>query len=164
MPITAIDEKDLFFMREALKEALKAGEEDEVPVGAVVVVGDTIVSRGHNQTEKLNDATAHAEMIALTSAANYLGNWRLQNATVYVTIEPCIMCASAMVLSRVKKIVFGARDPKFGGCGSIFDIANDRRLNHRITVVEGVLKEEAVALLQKFFKKKRKKGAGRGTW
>lgn len=148
---------DEFYMREALKEALKAGEENEVPIGCVVVVNGHIISRGHNQTEQLKDATAHAEMIALTSAANYLGNWRLQNATVYATIEPCIMCASAMVLSRVKKIVFGARDPKFGGCGSIFNIAHDKRLNHRITVVEGVLEKEAAELLKKFFKKKRTK-------
>jgi len=148
-------------MREALNEALKAGEENEVPIGCVVVIDGHVISRGHNQTEKLNDATAHAEMIALTSAANYLGNWRLQNATVYVTIEPCIMCASAMVLSRVKRIVFGARDPKFGGCGSIFDIANDKRLNHRITVAEGVLKEEAVEMMKNFFKKKRKKAGAR---
>ncbi len=148
---------DVFFMREALKEAQRAFDEDEVPVGAVVVVSNRIISRGHNQTQRLNDATAHAEMIALTSAANYLGNWRLQNATVYVTIEPCIMCAGAMVLSRVKRIVFGAADAKFGGAGSIVNLLNDKRLNHRVKVATGILEDEAAALLKTFFKKNRKK-------
>ncbi len=144
-------------MTEALKEAHRAFGEDEVPVGCVIVMDNRIISRGHNQTKRLQDATAHAEMIALTSAANYLHNWRLNKAKVYVTIEPCIMCAGALVLSRVKKVIFGAHDAKFGGCGSIVNLLNDKRLNHRIEVKSGVLSEEAELLLKEFFARKRKK-------
>ncbi|MEO0226070.1 MAG: tRNA adenosine(34) deaminase TadA [candidate division WOR-3 bacterium] len=152
---------DDYFMSEALKEAEKAFAEDEVPVGCIMVLDNRIISRGHNQIERLKDATAHAEMIALTSAANHLGNWRLKGVTVYVTIEPCIMCASALVLARVKKIIFGARDKKFGGCGSVFNIANERKLNHRIAVVEGICREKAERLMRDFFKKKRRKRSER---
>ncbi|UCC11769.1 MAG: tRNA adenosine(34) deaminase TadA [candidate division WOR-3 bacterium] len=150
---------DTFFMREAIKLAQKAFEEDEVPVGAVVVYKNQIIGRGHNQTEHLQDPTAHAEIIAITAAANALGSWRLEDVTVYTTIEPCIMCAGALVLARVKKIVFGARDEKFGGCGSIFDIVNEKKLNHQIDIEEGLLKEQAVGLMKEFFQKKREKTA-----
>lgn len=149
---------DQLFMHEALKEAKRAFDENEVPVGCVIVLNDRIISRGHNQTEQLKDATAHAEMIALTSAANYLGNWRLEKATVYTTIEPCIMCASALVLSRVKRVVYGAADAKFGGAGSIVNLLDDKRLNHRVAILPGILQNEAEQMMKEFFRKKRKKG------
>ncbi len=148
---------DTYYMREAIKLAQKAFEEDEVPVGAVAVYKNQIIGRGHNQTEHLQDPTAHAEIIAITAAANALGSWRLENVIVYTTIEPCIMCAGALVLARVKKIVFGARDEKFGGCGSIFNIVNETRLNHQIDIEEGLLKEQARGLMKEFFQKKREK-------
>ena len=148
---------DEVYMSEALKEARKAFEKEEVPVGAVVVHKGRIVARGHNQVECLKDPTAHAEMIALTSAANYLNSKWLNGASLYVTIEPCSMCAGAMVLSRIKNLYFGARDPKTGACGSITDIVNHKKLNHRIKVKSGILKEECGSLLVDFFKKKRTK-------
>ena len=146
-----------FFMKEALKEAQKAYEADEVPIGAVAVYKNQIIGRGHNRTEQLQDSTAHAEIIAITAAANALGSWRLENVDVYATIEPCIMCAGALVLARVKRIFFGARDEKFGGCGSVFNIANEQKLNHQIEVTEGLLKEQAASLMKAFFEKKREK-------
>jgi len=147
--------KHIRFMQEALKEAQKASREDEVPVGAVIVYKGKIISRGYNQVERLKDPTAHAEMIALTSAANYLGTKWLNGATLYVTIEPCSMCAGALVLARIKNLVYGPDDPKTGACGSVIDIANNRKLNHRIKVKKGVLAKECVYLLKEFFKKKR---------
>jgi tRNA(adenine34) deaminase len=150
---------DLFFMREALKQAQKAFEEDEVPVGAVAVYKNQIIGRGHNRTEHLQDPTAHAEIIAITAAANALGSWRLEDVIVYTTIEPCIMCAGALVLARVRKIVFGARDEKFGGCGSIFNIVGEAKLNHQVEVEKGLLKEQAIGLMKEFFQKKREKPA-----
>ncbi len=142
-------------MQGALKEAQKAFLEDEVPVGAVIVHNDRIIARGHNQIEQLKDPTAHAEMIALTSAAAYLGSKWLNSASLYVTIEPCSMCAGALVLARIKAIIYGADDPKTGACGSIVNIANNKKLNHRISVKKGVLKQECALLLKEFFKKKR---------
>ncbi len=142
-------------MREALKEAQKAFEEDEVPVGAVIVYKSKIIARGHNQVERLKDPTAHAEMLALTSASAYLNAKWLNDVSVYVTIEPCSMCAGAFVLARIKKIIYGADDPKTGACGSVVDIVNNKKLNHRIDVKKGILKEECGALLKDFFKKKR---------
>ena len=144
-------------MQEALKEARKAFTEDEVPVGAVIVSGGKIIGRGHNQIERLKDPTAHAEMIALTSAANYLNTKWLNQASLYVTIEPCSMCAGALVLARIKNIYFGAKDPKTGACGSVVNIINHKKLNHRIKVKSGILEEESASLLRDFFKKKRKK-------
>jgi len=146
-----------FFMTEALKEAEKAFSEDEVPIGAVAVYKNQIIGRGHNRTEALQDPTAHAEILAITAAANALNTWRLKDVEIYATIEPCIMCAGALVLARVKKIVFGARDEKFGGCGSVFNIVNEKKLNHQIEIVEGVLESDAVLLMKEFFKKKRNK-------
>jgi tRNA(adenine34) deaminase len=151
------DNLDEFYMSKALEEARRAFDEDEVPVGAVAVYKNRIIGRGHNQTEQLRDSTAHAEIIAITAAANALQSWRLQDVVIYCTIEPCIMCAGALVLARVKRIVFGARDKKFGGCGSIFDIVREKRLNHRIEVVEGVLEREAAGLMKEFFRMKRKR-------
>ncbi|MFA5145669.1 MAG: tRNA adenosine(34) deaminase TadA [Candidatus Omnitrophota bacterium] len=145
-----------FFMSEALKEARKAFEEDEVPVGAVVVSGGKIVARGHNQVERLKDPTAHAEMLAITSAANSLSTKWLNAATLYVTIEPCSMCAGALVLARIKNICFGAKDPKTGACGSVVHIVNNKKLNHRIKIHSGILEDECRAILKEFFKKKRK--------
>ena len=144
-------------MQEALKEARKAFEEDEVPVGAVVVYDGKVIARGHNQIERLKDPTAHAEMLALTSAANFLETKWLNDCSLYVTIEPCSMCAGALVLARIKDLYFGARDPKTGACGSIINIANHKRLNHRIKVKKGILEKESASLLKEFFKKKRKK-------
>ena len=144
-------------MGEALKEALKAFDADEVPVGAVIVCENKIIARAHNQVEQLKDPTAHAEMIAITQAANTLGCKWLQEAVLYVTIEPCSMCAGALVLSRIKEIVYGASDPKTGACGSVTNIVNSIKLNHRIKVKSGVLKEDCASLLTEFFKKKRHK-------
>jgi tRNA(adenine34) deaminase len=143
-------------MQEALKEAQKALAEDEVPVGAVVVYKDKIVGRAHNQVERLKDPTAHAEMLALTSATNYLNTKWLSGASIYVIIEPCSMCAGALVLARIKNLYFGAKDPKTGACGSVINIANHKELNHRIKVTEGILEEECAALLKEFFRKKRR--------
>ena len=148
---------DEFFMKEALREAQKAYEKDEVPVGAVAVFKNQIIGRGYNQTEHLQDPTAHAEIIAITAAANALGSWRLIDVEMFTTVEPCTMCAGALVLSRVRRIVFGARDEKFGGCGSIFEIPTEKRLNHRIEIISGILEAETIALMQSFFKKLRER-------
>jgi tRNA(adenine34) deaminase len=142
-------------MWEALKEARLAAAEEEVPVGAVVVHKGNIIARGHNQVENLKDPTAHAEMIALTSATNYLGNKWLLGSSIYVTIEPCSMCAGALVLSRIKSLIYGAPDPKTGACGSVTNIVNHKKLNHRIVVKKDILKEECNSLIKEFFKKKR---------
>jgi len=134
-----------------------AYDKDEVPIGSVIVRENQIIGRGHNLTESLKDATAHAEMIAITSAAEKVGDWRLDNCILYSTIEPCAMCAGAAVLSRIKLIVYGAKDPKFGACGSIFEIPTDKKLNHRIEIISGVMEPESIALMQSFFQKARKR-------
>ncbi|MGA2775835.1 MAG: tRNA adenosine(34) deaminase TadA [Candidatus Omnitrophota bacterium] len=152
-----INKADEFFMREALKEARKAFEEDEVPVGAVVIHEGKIIARGHNQIERLKDPTAHAEMLVLTSATNYLGIKWLNGSTLYVTMEPCSMCAGALVLSRIRSLFYGADDPKTGACGSVVNIVYNKKLNHRIKIKKGILKKECSSLLKDFFKKKRKK-------
>jgi tRNA(adenine34) deaminase len=148
---------DEFYMKEALREAQKAYEKDEVPIGAVAVYKNQIIGRGHNQTELLKDPTAHAEILAITAAANALSSWRLNDVQMFVTVEPCIMCSGALVLARVKRIIFGARDEKFGGCGSIFNIVEEEKLNHKIKVTAGVMDKEAAALMKSFFASKRKK-------
>jgi tRNA(adenine34) deaminase len=145
------------FMAEALKEAHKAFERDEVPVGCVIVQAGHIIARGHNQVEMLKDPTAHAEMLALTSATNHIGSKWLNDAVLYVTIEPCSMCAGALVLARIKEVVYGASDSKTGACGSVFDIAHSKKLNHRIKITKGVLQNECGSLVSAFFKKKRSK-------
>jgi tRNA(adenine34) deaminase len=147
---------DEFFMKEALREAQKAYDRDEVPVGAVAVYKNQIIGRGYNQTEHLQDPTAHAEIIAITAAANALSSWRLIDVEIFTTVEPCTMCAGALVLSRVKRIIFGARDEKFGGCGSVFNIVAEKRLNHQIEITSGVMENEATALMKSFFGQKRK--------
>jgi tRNA(adenine34) deaminase len=151
-------------MKQALREAEKAFEQDEVPVGAVVVHEGKVIGRGHNQTERLQDPTAHAEMIALTAAANHLHSRRLEGCTLYVTLEPCPMCAGAIVLSRVPTLVFASFDPKAGACGTLYNIVNDKRLNHTLHVVSGVCDRESEELLKGFFGRVRtvtpKNGAG----
>jgi tRNA(adenine34) deaminase len=142
-------------MKEALKEAQEAFEENEIPVGAVIVHEDKIIGRGHNQVECLQDPTAHAEILALTSATNFLKTKWLNGTSMYVTIEPCSMCAGAMVLSRIKNLYFGAKDPKTGACGSVLNIVNHKKLNHRLKIVSGILERESSSLLKDFFKNKR---------
>jgi tRNA(adenine34) deaminase len=143
------------FIREAISLAREAEAAGEVPVGAVVVSAGGIVGRGRNSQVGLHDPTAHAEMLALRAAAAALGNYRLEQATVYVTLEPCAMCAGALVAARVERLVFGTRDLRFGGVRSKFRIADSQLLNHRIDIVEGVLAVECVELLQRFFAKRR---------
>jgi len=140
----------------ALQEAEKAFEDKEVPVGAVVVKDNKIIGRGYNQIEKLKDATAHAEMIALTAAANHLCNWRLNECSIYVTLEPCIMCTGAMLSSRIYELFFSTFDPKFGACGSVYNLAEDGKTNHKIKVYSGIYAEESKKLLQEFFLKIKK--------
>ena len=142
-----------YYMQQALKEAHKAFDRNEVPVGAVVVYENRIIARAYNQIVTLKDPTAHAEMIAITQASDYLRNERLINCTLYVTIEPCVMCAGASVLGRLKRIVYGADDPKAGACGSVINIANNKKLNHRIEVIGGILREDCAFLLKEFFKR-----------
>lgn len=143
------------FMYAALQEAEKAFNEDEVPVGAVVVHKNKIIGRGYNQVEKLKDATAHAEMIAITSAENYLGTWRLNECEIYVTLEPCIMCTGALLSARIKDLYFAASDMKFGACGSIYNLAEESKTNHKINVYSGLLSKESEDILKSFFNKKR---------
>lgn len=143
------------FMGLALKEARAAAERDEVPVGVVIVHEGNVIGRGHNQREMLKDPTAHAEMIAITQAAAALESWRLEGTTLYVTLEPCLMCAGAIVNARIRRVVFGARDPKAGACGSLYQVGLDTRLNHRFDVEGGVCGAECAAILQEFFARKR---------
>jgi tRNA(adenine34) deaminase len=148
---TLHNHNDEHFMRQALREAEKAFEAEETPIGAVVVHENRIIGRGHNLTERLQDPTAHAEMIAITAAAGYLGSRRLLDCTMYVTLEPCSMCAGAIVLARIPRLVFGASDPKAGACGTLYNIAHDKRLNHRCQISSGVLEAESAAMLRSFF-------------
>ena len=143
-------------MRAALREARASEAKDEVPIGAVVVHDGLVIGRGHNQVEALQDATAHAEILAIGAASNALGSWRLNDCTLYVTLEPCAMCAGAIVLARMGRLVYGATDPKAGACGSVLDVIHEPRLNHRVRVDNGVLAEECGDLLRQFFQKKRR--------
>lgn len=147
---------DLHFMKLALKEAMAAAAAGEVPVGAVIVKDDRVIGRGRNQRETLHDPTAHAEMIALTAAAEAVGDWRLEDCDIYVTLEPCPMCAGALVNARVRRLIFGPHDPKAGACGSLFNLIQDSRLNHRVEMQSGVMGEECAWLLRDFFQKRRK--------
>jgi tRNA(adenine34) deaminase len=154
--VALVDGQDLVLMREALAEAVLALPTGDVPVGAVLVRADgSVVGRGHNEREATGDPTAHAEMIALREAARALGRWRLDDCTLVVTLEPCAMCAGATVLARVPRLVLGAWDPKAGATGSVHDLVRDRRLNHRVEVVGGVLEQECGALLRDFFAERR---------
>jgi len=143
------------FMSIALKEAEIAYEQNEVPVGAVVVKNEVVIAKAHNQVELLQDPTAHAEIIAIGAAANHIGAWRLQGCTLYVTLEPCPMCAGAILLSRLDRIVFGAYDPKMGACSTLYNVVQDERLNHRVEVIAGIMDDDAKLLLREFFEKKR---------
>jgi tRNA(adenine34) deaminase len=148
---------DEYYMREALKEAKKAFDLEEVPVGAILVHNDKIIARGHNQVELLQDATAHAEMLCLTSAAAALENWRLTGATLYCTLEPCCMCAGAMISSRISRLVFGAPDLRVGVCGSWIDLFEKEHPIHSLEIARGVLEAESAALMRDFFQQTRKK-------
>jgi tRNA(adenine34) deaminase len=150
------------WMREALALARDAGARGEVPVGAVALFEGRIVGRGANARESANDPTAHAELVAVREAARTLGRWRLSGVTVVATLEPCAMCAGAMVLARIDRLVYGAPDPKAGAVGSLMDLAGDARLNHRFPVERGVLAEEAGELLRAFFRARRRDGNGAG--
>ncbi|MEN7972816.1 MAG: tRNA adenosine(34) deaminase TadA [Verrucomicrobiota bacterium] len=155
---------DIQFMRMALREADQAAAEGEVPCGAVIVLEGKVIGKAHNQTETLNDPTAHAEILAITQATQAVGNWRLNGAVMYVTKEPCPMCAGALVLSRMKKVVWGMTDPIRGGAVSKFSILNDADLNHAVEVETGVMENDCKAVMQGFFQdlrqrsKERKKG------
>jgi len=149
------EELDEFFMMEALKEAKKAFKEDEVPVGCVIVHDKKIIARGHNQTELLKDATAHAEMLSITSANSYFNDFRLEGVTLYSTLEPCGMCASAMFLARVKRLVWAAKDIRLGANGSFIDLFSIKHPMHKIEVTSNILQEEASQLMKDFFKKVR---------
>ncbi len=144
-------------MREALKQARQAASKDEVPVGAVIVHGQQVIGRAHDQVELLKDPTAHAEMIAITQATNFLSSKWLQDCTLYVTIEPCSMCAGAIVLARLKKVFYGAAAPKTGACGSVVNILKNDALNHQVEVNAGLLADECAMVISEFFQKKRKK-------
>ncbi len=151
----SVDER---MMVQALAEAAASLETDDVPVGAVVVHDGRIIGRGRNQRELLKDPTAHAEMIALTAAAEALRSWRLLDCTLYVTLEPCVMCAGAIVNARIPRLVFGADDPKAGACGSVYNVVEDGRLNHRVAVERGLLADECAQLLRDFFARQRAQG------
>ena len=143
------------WMKEALAEAQKALAKDEVPVGALLVKDGHLIARDHNRREEQKDATAHAEILTLRQAGKILGGWRLSGTTLYVTLEPCAMCAGALVLARVDRLVFGATDPKGGACGTLYSLVQDERLNHCLEVTPGVLVEECAEILKTFFRQKR---------
>jgi tRNA(adenine34) deaminase len=147
--------KDIDMMQEALKEAEIAYSHQEVPVGAVIVYQNKIIARAHNQKEELQDPTAHAEILAIQLAAKRSGSWHLEDIDLYVTLEPCPMCAYAMLQARINRLIFGTSDPKAGAAGSILNIVQDKRFNHQMEVVSGVLKKECSLILQKFFQERR---------
>lgn len=147
--------RDEYFMRLALREAVRALEHDDIPVGAIVVKDGEVIGTGHNEREIRADPTAHAEMIALRDAARALGSWRVLDSVLYVTLEPCAMCAGAIVLARIPRVVFGTSDPKAGAAGSVLDVLAEPRLNHRPQVESGLLAEECANLLRSFFASRR---------
>ncbi len=149
---------DEHWMSYALREAEEALKKREVPIGAVIVHDGRIIGRGYNQIESLQDPTAHAEILAITAAADYLGSRRLEGCTLYVTLEPCVMCAGAIVLARIPRLVFGAIDPKAGGCVTLYNIVNDQRLNHRVETIIGVMEQRCGEILKEFFVKLRNDG------
>jgi len=161
--LTVLIRTDEQGMQAALREARASAEADEVPVGCAIVHDGLVIGRGHNQVEGLRDATAHAEILAIGAASTALQSWRLNECTMYVTLEPCAMCAGAIVLARVGRLVYGTRDPKAGACGSVLDVIHEERLNHRVQVDEGVLAGECGGLLKGFFGKKRRQGDGNGA-
>jgi tRNA(adenine34) deaminase len=152
---TAFFPRDELFMRLAIREAGRALEHDDVPVGAVVVSGGEVIGAGHNERELRQDPTAHAELLALREAARHLSSWRILESVLYVTLEPCAMCAGAIVLGRVARVVYGTADPKAGAAGSVIDVLGEPRFNHRPEVAAGLLQEECAALLVDFFSSRR---------
>jgi tRNA(adenine34) deaminase len=147
--------RDELFMRLALREAERALEHADVPVGAVIVAGGEVIGAGHNERELRQDPTAHAELLALREAARHLGGWRILDSVMYVTLEPCAMCAGALVLARVTRVVYGTDDPKAGAAGSVLDVLGERRFNHRPEVARGLLRDDCAALLVDFFSSRR---------
>ncbi|MFO1002808.1 MAG: tRNA adenosine(34) deaminase TadA [Planctomycetaceae bacterium] len=145
-------------MKKALDQAVIAFDEGEVPVGAVIVCRERVIAEGRNQRETLNDPTAHAEMIAITQAAEVLQSWRLLDCTLYVTLEPCPMCAGAIVQARIPRVIYGTTDPKAGACHTLFSLTSDIRLNHQSAVMGGVMAEDCKAILQEFFRQQRALG------
>lgn len=147
---------DLKWMQEAIQEAAKAAALGEVPIGAVAVSGGVVIARAHNLRETTQDPLGHAEILLLRALSGTQASWRLENVTVYVTVEPCIMCMGALIHARIPRVVFGCREPKMGACGSLYDFGNDARLHHRIEVVSGAMEKECAAPLKSFFKALRK--------
>ena len=145
-------------MKKALDQAIQAFDEGEVPVGAIIVHQERVIAEGRNQRETLNDPTAHAEMIAITQAAEVLQSWRLLDCTLYVTLEPCPMCAGAIVQARIPRVIYGTADPKAGACHSLFSLTSDIRLNHQSAVLGGIMAEDCKAILQEFFRQQRALG------
>ena len=150
-----LEEKDEYFMKKAIDQALTAQENGDVPIGCIITFNDRVIAKGYNQREQLIDPTAHAEMIALTQASDAQKSWRLHGCTLYVTLEPCPMCAGALVLSRIDRVVFGCCDPKTGAAGSIYNILQDDRLNHQVQITKGVLEKDCSFLLKNFFANRR---------
>ena len=152
---TVVESVDDLFMREALLSAQLAKELGEVPIGAVLVHAGEIIGRGYNLREISQDPTTHAEMVVIKQAAAHLGSWRLLDCTIYVTLEPCVMCMGAIILARIPRLVYGCRDPRVGAAGSIYNFSSDERFNHRVATTEGILGEECSALLSQFFQELR---------
>lgn len=150
-----LDEEDLRFMRMAIHEAQQAFDEKEIPIGCVIVKDGVVIGKGHNQIEMLKDATAHAEILSIGTAASKLDNWRLDGCTLYVTLEPCPMCAGAILNSRIGRVVYGSPDTRFGGCGTTIDVITDNALKRIVPVKGGVLAEECLGLLKSFFQRMR---------
>lgn len=150
------EEKE-YFMNQALAEAKKSLEKDEIPIGCVIVKDGQIIGRGHNAREELNQAIMHAEVMAIQEANRVEGNWRLLDTTLFVTIEPCVMCSGAIGLARIPQVVYGAANQKFGAAGSLYDILTDERLNHRVEVETGILEEDCAQIMQDFFRQRREK-------
>ena len=153
---TIDNQTDERYMRMAMDQAMIAEENGDVPIGCVVVYENKVIAKGYNQREQLNDPTAHAEMIALTAASDFIGNWRLGGCTMYVTLEPCTMCAGGLVLARIDRVVYGCDDPKTGAVKSLYNILQDERHNHRVEVSSGVLGDDCSALLSDFFGRRRR--------
>lgn len=148
-------DRDETFIRMALEEASMAFDEGEVPVGAVIALGEDVLGKAHNQPVSMNDPSAHAEILAIRRAAEKIGNYRLSGTSLYVTLEPCVMCAGAIIQARIERVVFGTLDPKTGGIVSLYHILSDERLNHTVTVRGGVQKEACAEILSRFFRQKR---------
>ncbi|BBA93491.1 tRNA adenosine(34) deaminase TadA [Streptococcus ruminantium] len=151
------EEEKEYFMFQALKEARKSLEKEEIPIGCVIVKDGQIISRGHNAREELNQAIMHAEVMAIQEANQVEGNWRLLDTSLFVTIEPCVMCSGAIGLARIPHVVYGANNQKFGAAGSLYDILTDTRLNHRVEVERGILEDECAQIMQDFFRQRREK-------